>query len=262
LGLCKELGTKWGVALLFNLLGEIALSKGTLATASQLAEEAMALNRELGRKASIASSLSLAARVETRQGNDTAARSLAEESLTLAREVDDEARLPFYLEVLAEVVAAQGAEAWAARLWGAAEALHEGLSSPLPPVYRAGYERAVSAARTHVGEKIFAAAWAQGRSMTLEQVLGSQGQEVLPQAVPSTRQPTTTKTHPTYPAGLTAREVEVLRLVATGLTDAQIAEQLVISPRTVTTHLTSIYNKLGISSRSAATRFAVEHQLT
>jgi DNA-binding NarL/FixJ family response regulator len=55
--------------------------------------------------------------------------------------------------------------------------------------------------------------------------------------------------------------VEVTRLVANGLTDAQIAERLVISPRTVTTHLTSIYNKLGVNSRSAATRFAVEHGL-
>ena len=64
-----------------------------------------------------------------------------------------------------------------------------------------------------------------------------------------------------YPAGLTAREVEVLRLVAQGLTDGQVAEQLVISPRTVNWHLTSIYSKLGVSSRSAATRFAIEHKL-
>lgn len=64
-----------------------------------------------------------------------------------------------------------------------------------------------------------------------------------------------------HPGGLTSREVEVLRLVAKGLTDAQVAEQLVLSPRTVSTHLTSIYGKLGISSRSAATRFAVEQGL-
>src|SRR5690349_7012909 len=69
------------------------------------------------------------------------------------------------------------------------------------------------------------------------------------------------KRPPAYPAGLTAREVEVLRLVAEGLTDAQVAEHLVISLRTVNTHLTSIYNKLGVSSRTAATRFAVERHL-
>ncbi len=61
--------------------------------------------------------------------------------------------------------------------------------------------------------------------------------------------------------GLTEREIEVLRSVAQGLTDAQVAERLVISPRTVHSHLNSIYSKLGISSRSAATRYAIEHEL-
>jgi LuxR family transcriptional regulator, maltose regulon positive regulatory protein len=61
--------------------------------------------------------------------------------------------------------------------------------------------------------------------------------------------------------GLTAREVEVLRLLAAGLTDTQIAEQLVISPRTVNAHLTSMYRKLSVSSRAAATRYAIEHHL-
>lgn len=65
-----------------------------------------------------------------------------------------------------------------------------------------------------------------------------------------------------YPAGLTAREVEVLRLVADGLTDGQVAERLFLSPRTVGRHLTSIYTKLGVSTRTAAGRFALEHHLT
>ena len=53
----------------------------------------------------------------------------------------------------------------------------------------------------------------------------------------------------------------MLRLVAQGLTEAQVAEQLVISPRTVNTHLTSILSKIGVSSRGAATRYAIEHYL-
>jgi DNA-binding CsgD family transcriptional regulator len=65
-----------------------------------------------------------------------------------------------------------------------------------------------------------------------------------------------------YPAHLSTREVEVLRLVAEGLTDTEVAERLFISPRTVGQHLRSIYNKLGVSSRAAATRFAVEQGLT
>jgi DNA-binding NarL/FixJ family response regulator len=61
---------------------------------------------------------------------------------------------------------------------------------------------------------------------------------------------------------LTAREIEVLQLVSEGLSDAEVAERLVVSPRTVHSHLRSIYRKLGVSSRSAATRYAVEHELT
>jgi DNA-binding CsgD family transcriptional regulator len=65
----------------------------------------------------------------------------------------------------------------------------------------------------------------------------------------------------TYPAGLTAREVEVLRLLTQGLTYAQIADKLVISRRTVNWHLTSLYSKLGVNSRAAATRFAIDYHI-
>jgi len=66
---------------------------------------------------------------------------------------------------------------------------------------------------------------------------------------------------PTYPNELTAREVEVLRLVAQGLSDRAVAERLVISPRTVQGHVRSIFNKIQVTSRAAATRYAIEHQL-
>ncbi len=69
------------------------------------------------------------------------------------------------------------------------------------------------------------------------------------------------KRGPDYPAGLSPREVEVLRLVAEGLTDAEVAEGLFVSRRTVTSHLTSIYNKIGIGSRAAASVWAKEHGL-
>jgi DNA-binding NarL/FixJ family response regulator len=61
--------------------------------------------------------------------------------------------------------------------------------------------------------------------------------------------------------GLTTREVEILRLVTGGLTNRQLAEELGVSTRTVDAHLRSVYAKLGVKSRSAATRYAVEHHL-
>jgi DNA-binding CsgD family transcriptional regulator len=69
-------------------------------------------------------------------------------------------------------------------------------------------------------------------------------------------------TRPARPFGLSPRELDVLRLVAQGLTDNEVAEQLFLARRTVNTHLTSIYTKLGVNSRAGATRFAVEHGLT
>ncbi|MGA7670831.1 MAG: BREX system ATP-binding domain-containing protein [Nitrolancea sp.] len=71
----------------------------------------------------------------------------------------------------------------------------------------------------------------------------------------------TAKKAPGYPGGLSTREVEVLQLVAEGLTDAEIAERLFISRRTVTSHMTSIFNKLGIGSRAAAAVWAKEHSV-
>ena len=61
--------------------------------------------------------------------------------------------------------------------------------------------------------------------------------------------------------GLSPREIEVLRLVTRGLTTTQIAQQLIMSPRTADAHLRSIYSKLEVTSRAAATRSALEHQL-
>ena len=63
------------------------------------------------------------------------------------------------------------------------------------------------------------------------------------------------------PAGLTAREVEVLRLVARGLSNKEIAEQLVISPKTAGTHVEHIYTKIGVSNRAQASLFAMKHGL-
>jgi DNA-binding NarL/FixJ family response regulator len=66
---------------------------------------------------------------------------------------------------------------------------------------------------------------------------------------------------PTLPRGLTAREVEVLRLVAAGRTNPEIATLLVLSEKTVGPHLSNIFSKIDVTTRTAAAAFAYEHQL-
>jgi predicted ATPase/class 3 adenylate cyclase/DNA-binding CsgD family transcriptional regulator len=261
LALSREVGDKLGIAHGQRFAGQLALSQGDTTMARSLIEEALALFREIGNREGMALSLSLLARVETGQGNRAAARTLYEESLTMASKgMGDKGALASSLEGLASLVAAQGELVRAARFWGAAEGLRETIGTPIPPVERTGYERTVASACAQLGKKAFAAAWAEGRTMSPEQVLATQGQVALPTPGELSSSPTTASP-PAYPNRLTAREVEVLRVVAQGLTNEQVAERLVISPRTVDTHLTSIYSKIGVSSRSAATRYAIEHHL-
>ena len=210
----------------------------------------------MGSRHGIAESLSQLARVLIAQGNNTQAYALYEESLAIARELKHLGMIASCLEGLAEVIVIQGKFAWATQLWGAAEALREAVAVPIPPVEHAAYEHSVAIARAQLGEKAFAAAWAQGRGMTPEQVLAAQGRGTNPSSTTMVTTPT-----PTYPTGLTAREVEVLRLVARGLTNVEIAEELGLSDKTVAHHLTRIFNKTTTENRAAAAAFAIRHGL-
>ncbi len=233
LALSQEVGYKEGIAAYYCLSGQLALSQRDLVTARSLAEKSVTLYKELGHRHGTANSLALLGGVLATEGDYAAAQTLFEQSLTISCELNEKWVASVYLVVLGEVVAAQQKLAWAAQLWGAAEALRDAFGVPIPLAQRADYEHSISAARVHLGERAFATAWAQGRAMTPQQALAAKGQKPTPA-------PTTTASPPTYPAGLTAREVEVLRLLASGLTDHQIAAKLVLSPRTVHAHISSI----------------------
>ena len=256
LSISREIGFKQGIAASFLLAGQVALGQGDLVTARSLAEKSVVLYKEIGHQHGTVESLSALGKVRAAEGGYAAAQVHFEESLALSQVLGEQWMIAAALLGVGEVVAAQHQLTWAVQLWGAADSLRDALGGvPIPPVELADYERSLSAARVHLGERAFAAAWSQGRAMTPQQALEARGHK-LPSSSPVTDLP------PSYPAGLTARQVEVLRLLASGLTDLQIAEQLVVSPRTVHAHVNSIYNKLDISSRAAATRYALEHRLT
>ena len=136
----------------------------------------------------------------------------------------------------------------AARLWGAADAMTEAYGTHLTRAARAivDYERELGDAQQR-WTATWAEAWAEGRRMTSEQAM-------------RTRWTTSSRPgRPAAPEGLTDREVDVLGLVARGMTSADVGQQLFLSPRTVDWHLSSIYTKLGVRSRTEATRFAISH---
>ena len=262
LAIHRELGDKEGIALALHQWGGVFLNQGDYARAGPLLQEGLAIYRELSARRGVAGVLFCLGRVALGQGDYATAQVLLQESLRMFKELDNKWLMTLSLEELGAVVALQGQPVWAARLVGAAEAFREAIGGIPQPANRSNYEHGLEYARNQLGEKVFAKALAEGRTMTPEQALAAQ--ESVTPPIPTSAEPPPdppVKPSATYPDGLTAREVGVLCLLAQGLTDRQIAEQLIISPRTVNTHLTSIYGKIQVSSRSAATRYAIEHQL-
>jgi len=256
LTLARELGDKALIALALQNLGYLESLQGDLPRAAARIHEGIALARALGDKLSINYALNSLGYIALLQGNLKQAATWYREGLNQAEEIGNKTQVGWHLIGLAGVAAAQGQPVRAARLYGAAETRID-VQVSMNDVERADYTGKVESVRGKLGEKIFTAAWAEGRSMMPEQALAAP--EKAPALVPHT--PVGPPAAPTYPDGLTAREVEVLRLLAAGQTVAEIAEHLVISQRTVTTHITTIYRKIQVSTRSAATRYAIEQKL-
>lgn len=164
------------------------------------------------------------------------------------------------------IVALQKQPTHAVYLWGKAKFLYkrgDGLCAWEPNKWLATilrthlfYSDVIEEVFTQLGEPAFIAAWNEGQTMPLEQLLSRPVQQMLP-----TISSPSAKVLNTCTDGLTPREREVLHLLAQGLSSAQIAERLIISLTTVNSHVRTIYSKLGVSSRSAATRYALEHHL-
>ena len=131
----------------------------------------------------------------------------------------------------------------------------------MPEMSEDSLRTAIDAIRTQMPPAEFETAWAAGRRMTMEQAVrqASTFAAELTSAPAPQSAPASAPSLDRY--GLSPRELEVLRIVAEGLTDPEVAERLYLSSRTVSTHLRSIYTKLGVNSRTAATRFALDHGL-
>jgi DNA-binding CsgD family transcriptional regulator/tetratricopeptide (TPR) repeat protein len=294
----RELGDAWGITDALSYSSEIAIHQRDYLVARAWLEEALGIGQRLGNKWFLKAVYRHLGNIARQQDNDEqAAVALFEQSLSLAREIgdrsgityacvrlglisqrrgDDQQAMRYFRESLEHIALipgqgvilalagcaalATGHQQWdrADRLYGSAEALRAKLVHPLDPGEQADYDHTV-AMRARRQEPRIAAAWQQGQVLTLEEAVAYA--LTWPDA-PSTAEPSSVlPPPPAYPAGLTTREVEVLRLLAQGLTYAEIAAKLIITRRTVNGHTTSIYSKLGVNRRAAATRFALAHHL-
>jgi non-specific serine/threonine protein kinase len=246
----------WAGFTLINL-GHVDSERGDVAGAAAHFEEALDLFRATGNTYGIGFVLSNLGKAARRQGDYPRAVMLYQESLVLLYEQGDRPSIASNLRGLALVAALMRQHTRAARLWGAADALREAIGAPEPRQSSRAQE-AIAATRRGLGDDVFAAAWASGRALPLAEAVA----EALQTGPDAGRQST-----PNLQAALleryslTAREVEVLRLIVAGRSNPGIAEALYISPRTAQTHVQNIFNKLGVNSRTEAVRLAVEDGL-
>ncbi len=236
-------------------LSRVDRARGEYASAAAHIDDALAMARSTEDKPSIASALVALGDITRLQGDYDRAVKLLREGSTLFHQMGAHVGVIEGLDQFAAVAIATGDMRQAARLLGAADALLEwiGTSRPAGAPSR-DYENNVRASRDALGDDAFTATWSEGRALTADAAV-AEALAFAPDLNPMPVMPVR-ETH-----GLTARELDVLRLLASGHSNGQIGEELFISHRTVTTHLTAIFTKLKVSSRSAAAVYAIRHEL-
>jgi DNA-binding CsgD family transcriptional regulator len=263
--LLADSGDRSVAAHLSHFLGIAAVAEKDLDEMRLRLKEALAIYRELEDTRNVAHCLPSLGIVTLVFRDFAEAEKLFEEGLALERRLKYKMVIFFHLMGLAAVATHRDHLRRAAKLYGASEALREATGLSPKPFGRItyDYECYLATVRAGLDEPDFDAAWSEGRGMSLDQAI----EYALSAETPSATPPSSAMGQPSSPSApehtavLTSREVEVLRLVATGMTSAQIAAELFLSTRTVEAHLTSIYHKLGVTSRAGATRYALEHSL-
>ena len=221
-----------------------ALAGGDLLAARQWADEAVSTTTGLF----LMVALTARARVAIAQGQLEQAERDAHDALACAAELEAYLGISDILECLAALAGDAGSHREAARLFGAAHGSRQRMGAVRFKVWDAGYEASVEELRNALGQAVFETAWAEGAALSTEEAIAyaqrGRGQR---------KRPTSGW------ASLTPTERDVVRLVSEGLANNDIAGRLFVSPRTVQTHLTHVYTKLGLSSRVQLVQEAARH---
>jgi non-specific serine/threonine protein kinase len=244
------LGKRYGSAVHFGAStywhGEHAWTFGDYQKAEAWYDESYVIARKIGSSWSEAHSLEALGRVSLKRGALDRAEQLLRRSLELRRDLEDARSLPWSLEVLGWIAADRGQTPRAACLLAAAEALNELVGGSLAITWQADHEHAMHIVR--LGGSASASAWETGKSMSVDEAV----EFALDGAGDS-------RAASPHVASLSPRERQVVALITRGLSNRQIAEQLVVTKYTVDRHVTNIRSKLGLGTRTQIVAWAYEH---
>ena len=277
----EGMGDTGSVGYAYLNLADFALTTGATDESRVLFERSLALFRAVGDRLGIGYALNILGWVATRAGQVSEAVAFQREALELRREAGDRRGMVECIEAVAALAITPGVEDGplsAARLLAAADALRTHFNASRSPDLQRDLDLLWREIRRVVPAAALDAAVTEATGWTMahavDRALSDLGRiaaaatlasAAAPVAGPTSSGPAAPRHPETRPTGplveLSARERDVLRLVARGLTNGEIAAELFISPRTVHAHVYAIFRKLDVSSRAAATRIAVENGL-
>jgi predicted ATPase/DNA-binding CsgD family transcriptional regulator/DNA-binding XRE family transcriptional regulator len=237
-----------GVGWCEHSLADASFKQGDYVAARHRYERALAACRQQGDTSSAAMMLVNLARVELLLGDYGRARAWVAQAIGLVRSHDMSRGALWIIEFCAEAASTLQQPKRAVRLTGIADMVREAVGAELTAAERAARERWLNPAQTALGEDRAAEEYAAGRAMSTDDALAY---ALLDEQSPQSTSSSTT--------ALTARENEVLALIADGRTNTEIAEGLVLSVRTVERHIANIYAKIGARGRADATVYALRH---
>jgi non-specific serine/threonine protein kinase len=250
----EQVGNAWDIAQTLGNFATVALRRNDLVSAREYSEKAIAWFQQAGDRRGAAMNTGELAEIVQMEGDYERAFTLLTQTLSQLAKFDDSWSTALTLESLANLACERGDPKRGAILYGAAEALREDVGMPLTPDHYETYEEDMTAARKELGVKVFTRAQAQGRAMTLEEVIDFvlQGPET----------PSTPQTEKKRVGGLTRREREAAVLIAEGKSNRDIAEAMTVTEKTVEAYVTRILRKLGFDSRVQIAIWVIDNDLS
>jgi len=252
--LARQDGDAFRMAHTYNALGDLMRLEQNYVEAANTYENAIVLLRELGAQHDLASVLSNLGFTSLHLSDVTRARSIFSESMSLHQAQQNKPGMAECLIGWAASAIMSGLPKAGVRLLAAVAVFSGQPSASLWKATRMEYERYLNLARFKVPLADFQAEQAIGSAVSLEQAV-TYAQILL-------FKPSTPPVIEETPVGLTRREHEVAMLIGQGKSNSKIAAELVLSKRTVETHVSHILSKLGLSNRAQVMRWAIDHGLT